>query len=350
MKWRFSFLLPIMALALLLMGTSWIPTCDRTSDGGVFKSTDNGYTWQQKNTIGEKENLNQAEILSLKIDPNNSAVIYSGVKGKGLYKTIDAGDSWRRVVPIDSDIHAIAVDAKDSNLVYAASLEATIGKIYKSPNAFEETIEEILVDPRSGQALMDIVIDSYDSSRIYTISEQGGIYKSTDFGSTWAAKYWAKDKLNRVRLSPSDSRVVYVSSTGNGLLKSIDGGETWTEIKESLSKFPGAQKIHDLVVLSNELVYIATDYGLLKSINGGNNWEQVRTLIAPEKVPITAMTVDPVDSNIIFFSAASSIHKTVNGGATWADWLLPTARQVSTLVLDPKSSEVIYAGTIKVKK
>lgn len=350
MKWRLSFILPAAALGLLLMGASWLPSCDRSTDGGIFKSTDNGSTWQQKNTVSDKENLNKADILALTVDPNNAQVVYAGTKGKGIYKTTDAGESWRRVLPVDSDIHAIAVDAKDGNLVYAASLAASIGKIYKSPNAFEQTIEEILVDPKSGQALMDVVIDAYDSSKVYTISEQGGIYKSTDFGSTWAAKYWAKGKLSRVRLSPADSRIIYVSSSNAGLLKSIDGGETWTEIKESLVKFAGAQNVHDLAVLSNDLIYIATDYGLLKSINGGTNWEQVPTLIEPTKVPITAMAVEPADPNIIYFSAASSIHKTVNSGATWTDWLLPTARSVSALVLDPKSPTTIYAGTISVKK
>lgn len=349
MKRRLYLILPAAALGLLLMGASLIPSCNRSTDGGIFKSTDNGYSWQQKNVISDTENLNQADILALTIDPHDSQVIYAGVKGTGLYKTTDAGESWRRVLPVESDIHAIAVDAKDGNLVYAASLASAIGKIYKSPNAFEQTIEDILVDPKSGQALMDVVIDAYDSSKVYTISEQGGIYKSTDFGSTWAAKYWAKGLLSRVRLSPADSRIIYVSSSNAGLVKSIDGGETWTEIREPLAKFSGAQNIHDLVVLSNDLVYIATDYGLLKSINGGANWEQVPTLIEPTKVPITTMAVEPADPNIIYFSAASSIHKTVNSGATWADWLLPTARPVSTLVLDPKSPATIYAGTVAVK-
>ncbi len=350
MKWRSYLILPALTLSLLLMGTSWLPSCDRSTDGGVFKSIDNGSTWQQKNRITEKENLNRSDILALTVDPNNSQVIYTGVKKKGMYKSIDAGENWRRVLPVDSDIYAIAVDAKDSSLVYAASLSATNGKVYKSPNAFEQTIEEILVDPQSGQALVDIVIDSYDSSKIYTISQQGGIYKSNDFGSTWAAKYWSKDELTRMHYSPADSRVIYVSTANTGLLKSIDGGETWVEIKESLAQFKGSQKISDLEVLNNDLVYIASNYGLLKSTNGGNSWEPVQTLIAPEKMPITALTIDPTDSNIIYFVAGSSIHKTVNSGATWADWLLPTQRQVNALVLDPKMPEVIYVGMLSVKK
>jgi photosystem II stability/assembly factor-like uncharacterized protein len=326
----------------------WLPSCDRSRDGGVFKSSDAGYTWQQKVQVSDKENLAQADILCVKLDPLDSQTVYLGVKGKGLYKSLDAGETWQRILPVDSDIYGIAIDPKDSRRVYVAALAMGMGKIYFSPNAFEETIEEILVDPKSDQALKDVAVDGYDSQKLYTVSVNGGIYKSFDGGKSWAVKFWAPDKLNRLRLSPLDSRVIYVSTETRGLLKSIDGGETWSAIEEPIQKFAGGARVHDLVVLNNDTVFLATDYGLLKSTDGGNSWAEIRTLIEPREVPINVLAVP--EPSTIYFAAASSMHWTVNGGQTWTDWLIPTARQISTLNLDPQDSQVMYVGTLNVKK
>ncbi|MFC1721339.1 WD40/YVTN/BNR-like repeat-containing protein [Patescibacteria group bacterium] len=349
MKISISLVVVIVVLALGLMGASILPSCDRSNDGGVYKSTDSGNAWDQKTYISEDENLSNVDVMSIAVNPADSNIIYLGVKGQGIYKTTDGGDVWRRVLPSDVDIFAIAIDPKDPNIVYASSLAEDNGKIFKSPNGFEETVEEILVEAQGGLALVDIIIDHYNTSIIYALSEQGGIFKSTDAGATWAAVYWFDGDLAAMGMSPTDSRVIYVGTKDRGLLKTIDGGESWTEIEAIFKEQDMSEgaNISDLAVVSTDTIYTATWHGLLRTNDGGVTWEEVNALLRPGEVPVKTLVVPVSSPNVIYFANGNVLHKSTNSGETWSNLLLPTARTISVLVVDPNNIETIYAGVIK---
>ncbi len=347
---RIFLLITGFVLAFGLIGASIIPGCDNTSDGGVFKSTDGGTTWEQKVAIDGKNSLKNADVLSLAVNPQDTNIIYAGVQGDGLFKTTDGGDTWREVLPVENNIYAITLDPKDPNIVYAAAFAQGNGKIYKSPNGFEETSEEALIEAQGELALVDIVVDHFDTSKIYVVAEEGGIFKSSDFGETWTSLHWQDGELSSVTMSPDDSRVLYVGTGKDGVLKTTDGGETWTEIEEQLEEFDDAEKINDIVAISSETVYAATDHSLLKTSDGGATWEVVNTLVQPGEVPIGELTINPALANVIYFTTGTAIHKSINSGETWSNWLLPTEREVSSMVIDPENQEILYTGVLKPKK
>lgn len=339
-----------LVLALGLIGAiSWLPGCDRSTDGGVFKSTDGGSNWEQKVVIDEENSLSKADVMSMAINPIDSEVIYIGVSGEGIYKTIDAGGTWRRVLPSEVDIFAIAIDPQDPNIVYASSLDGNNGKIFKSPNGFEETVEEILVEAQGGLALVDIIVDHYDDNVIYAMSEEGGIFKSTDAGATWSANYWFDGNLTAITMSPTDSRVLYVGTDGEGVLKTTDGGENWTEIVDAFAEIKGADEIMDIVSVSSDTVYGATSYGLIRTNDGGSTWEVVSSLLEPGEVAVETLVIPPQSPNIIYFANGSALHKSTNSGQTWSNWLLPTSRIISALAIDPTNLDIVYAGVEKPK-
>jgi len=333
-----------------MLGVSLIPSCDNASDGGVFKSLDGGSTWEQKVTIDEENSLAGADITAMAINPADTNILYAGVEGQGIYKTTDGGDTWRQVLPREVNIFAIAIDPSDPTVVYASTLDGNNGKVFKSPNGFEETFEEILVEAQGGLPLVDMEIDHYDSSKIYAMSEEGGIFKSEDAGLTWRAIHWFDGELTAMDMSPTDSRVLFVGTNKDGVLRTQDGGETWTESEESLKEFTGASEVLDLVAISSETVYIATSHGMLRTNNGGETWEVVNVLVEPGEVSVETLVIPINSPNIIYFATGNALHKSTNSGQTWANWLLPTERSVDSLVLDPNNSEVVYTGVIKLEK
>ncbi len=350
MKTKTLLIVVTLFLGIGLLGVSWLPGCDRSTDGGIYKSTDGGSTWEQKVTIDEDNSLNKDNVKALAINPVDTNIIYAGVSGEGIYKTTDGGDTWRRVLPSEVDIFAIAIDPTDPNVVYASSLDGDNGKIFKSPNGFEETVEEILVEAHGGLALVDIEIDHYDSSRIYAMSEQGGIFRSNDSGATWSAIYWFDGNLTAMTMSPTDSRVLYVGTDGKGVLKTIDGGDNWTELTEQFEEIKGGSEILDITSVTSDTVYAATSHGLLRTNDGGASWEVVNSLLEPGEVAVETLVIPPDSPNIIYFANGSALHKSTNSGQTWSNWLLPTSRIISTLAIDPQNLEIIYAGVEKIEK
>jgi Calx-beta domain-containing protein/beta-propeller repeat-containing protein/carboxypeptidase family protein len=108
---------------------STIYAAGNSSNGGVFKSTDSGITWQAVNN-----GLTTKFILSLAIDPLTPSTIYAGANG-GLFKSVNGGNSW---IPINTGltslfISALAIDPVTSTTVYAASSSFS-GGLFKSVN------------------------------------------------------------------------------------------------------------------------------------------------------------------------------------------------------------------------
>jgi len=173
---------------------------------GVYKSTDDGKTWQAINTgLGE----GGITVADLAMDPTNSKRLIAAISGStgGIFCTEDAGRSWRRV--------------------YA-------------PGPFRG-IQQIAIDPANPNTLFAACREAYD--RKLSKAFQGGVFKSTDGGRTWRRVF--EDRFaSCVRVSPFDSSVVYLGTTdhpyhdfatGRGVFVSRDGGATWREINAGLT-------------------------------------------------------------------------------------------------------------------
>ena len=93
---------------------------DKVGDGaGVFKSTDRGNNWTQINN-----GLNSLETNVLAVDPNDSDVLYLGTDDDGIYKSINGGENWKKLIPTASfGVGDIIVDPQNSNNVYMGTVD-----------------------------------------------------------------------------------------------------------------------------------------------------------------------------------------------------------------------------------
>jgi len=199
-----------------------------------------------------------------------------------------------------------------------------------------------------GGRVNQITIDPTNENIIYVGFGLGGIFKTTDGGTTWNPIFDQNEFLtiSSIVLDPSDHNTIYVGTgdvaigaythIGNGVFKSTDAGATWTHLGLAeagiVSKIIVSPSDPNTIYVSAMGFPMRTDNnrGLYKTTDGGANWEQV--LFVGDQAGIIDMVMDPNDVNTLFAAgwdryrtnqqsittgSAAKIHKTSDGGATW---------------------------------
>ncbi|MDX6531983.1 MAG: hypothetical protein QOH41_4273, partial [Blastocatellia bacterium] len=233
------------------------------ASGGVWKTINNGTTWTP---VFDREG--SYSIGAITLDQKNPLTVWVGTGennsqrsvsyGNGLYRSDDGGKTWKNVgLKTSEHIGRIAIDPKDSNIIYVAAqgplwgpggdrgLFKTTdnGKTWKSIlNISENTgVTDVVIDPQNPETLYAA---SYQRRRhMFTLIDGGpesAIYKSTDAGATWnklRAGLPTTD-MGRIGLaiSPIDSNVVYAtveaSDRKGGIFRSNDRGGSWEKRNE----------------------------------------------------------------------------------------------------------------------
>jgi photosystem II stability/assembly factor-like uncharacterized protein len=233
--------------------------------------------------------------------------------------------------------------------------------------------------PRAGRARALSGVRSQPNV-FYIGFDNGGVWRSTDYGSTWAPLFDSQPtgSIGAIAVAPSDPNIIYVGSgagiirpdlaTGDGMYKSTDAGKTWTHLG-----------LRDTLMIANVEVdsknpnrlFVAAlghpygpnqERGIFRSTDGGATFEKV--LYKNEYVSANDVRIDPSDPNVVYAalwqqqqgfsengafggnaqSNDGGIFKSVDGGATWKQLTngLPGVLEAN-LAIAPSNPKVIYA-------
>ena len=152
---------------------------------GIYKSSDGGQTWSQKNQglPALRSCGGLCPVISLAIDPSQPETVWAGTHfGGGIVKTTDGGEHWQ--------------------------VMGVFGRFG------EKAVESIAVHPQDSNTILAGVLDE-------------GLYKSTDAGVTWQRKLTNVAPVRDIVYDPRNPRWVYAATEGYGVLRSFDGGESW---------------------------------------------------------------------------------------------------------------------------
>jgi len=346
-------------------------------NGGVWKSDDYGRTW---NPIFDSESTQS--IGSIAVAPSNPNTIYVGSGeglhrpdlsvGNGIYKSTDAGKTWRHIGLGDSQqIPALAVDPRDANRVFAAVLGHPYGPntdrgIYRSLDGGNSWQKVIAKDENTGGS--DLEVDPSNPDVIYASLWEGregpwednndfdgtggGLFKSTDNGNTWRPLTTGLPKdLSQiyVAIAPSDSRRLYATvaaASGKlGVYRSDNAGESWTQITTDprpAGRIGGGDLPVPKVDPKNpDLLYVAATV-TFRSTDGGKTWSSFRG--APGGDDYQNLWINPNNGNIILLVADQGAVVTVNGGATWSSWYNQPTAQLYHVSTDNGFPYIVCAG------
>ena len=228
------------------------------ASGGVWKTTDGGVKWHP---IFDEQPV--ASIGDIALEPGNPEVLYVGTGeanlrnsvsfGNGVYKSTDGGESWTHLGLADTrHISRIVIDPREPKRVYVGALGHAFGPneergVFRSVDGGEHWEKVLYVDERHG--VSDLAIDTENPNIIFAAfwhferkpwtlesgSEEGGVYKSVDGGSTWKKlEDGLPELVGRigVRVAPSAPNVVYViaESKEGTLFRSDEAAENALEL------------------------------------------------------------------------------------------------------------------------
>jgi photosystem II stability/assembly factor-like uncharacterized protein len=289
--------------------------------------------------------------------PGNRSLYYFGSVGGGVWKSDNAGETWTPIFdsqPIAS-IGALAVAPSNPNVIYAGTGEAdfrsdlTYGDgVYKSVDAGKtwrniglrnsRHIARIAVDPKNPDTLLVAAL-----GEAYGPSAERGVYRSTDGGATWQRVLYKDDNTGAIDLAPDpdDPQTIYAalvndrrppwstyapSTTGGAIYKSTDGGKTWKQITGVGLPAGESGRIGLAVARGTHgrRVYAIIDHndpkarGLYRSDDAGQTWSRVGTdpRILGRLWYFGEVTVDPKDPNTIYLPNVS-LYRSRDGGKTF---------------------------------
>lgn len=174
----------------------------------------------------------------------------------------------------------------------------------------------------SGGYVTSLVVAPGASGGLYAGTFGGGVFESTDGGTTWTAKNTGLADLYVLALAcdPKHPTTLYCGTYSQCAFKSVDGGTTWMNVRQGL----GANSVKCLLVspASSKTVFAGGNNGLYRSTDGGLSWQSLRALNT------TSLAVNPASPKEIYAATINGLIVTTDGGNSWNDAPLDASTNV----------------------
>jgi photosystem II stability/assembly factor-like uncharacterized protein len=290
-------------------------------------------------------------VTSISVDPTNPSVLYAGTPGAGIFKSLDAGASWKTSNGGLSNLYifSVAIDPITPSTLYASTYGDRLVKSTDGGASWRPAVEGL-----PGSVVPAILVDPKKPNTIYAAIDAaasgGSVYKSDDGASSWKVTGLVGPNIDLLAFDPFNSAVLYAGGgvSNLGIFKSTDAGASWVSVDEGLT----ARGISSLVADPSTLgtLYAATfsPTALFKTTDAAAHWTRIgATLPQPERFSGAVVAVDPRNASVVHvgYFSGDGIFRSADGGSTWSPVIagLDDALVVA-LSFNPLSSKV-YAGT-----
>lgn len=343
-----------------------------SASGGLWKTTDSGADWKP---LWDHFPQASPAVGAVAVAPSDPSIVYVGtgepnvrgnvVTGNGLYKSTDAGKTWKFIGLRDSEaIGRLAVNPTDPATVLVAALGHPFGAngergIYRTRDGGKTWQRVLYVDDRTGG--IDVQYDPGNPRIVYAamwqvirkpwIFESGGpgsgLYRSTDGGSTWQrltghglpGGIWG-----RIGVAPtSNPRRVYalIEARDGGLYRTDDGGASWKLINSSDLYRQRAWYYTTVFADPKDpnRVYIMNT-GAYKSLDGGKTFKKMPTFHGDNH----SLWINPRNTSLMVNSNDGGADVSVDGGRTWTSEMNQPTAQFYHIAVDDQVPYHLYGA------
>ncbi|MEE4216551.1 MAG: hypothetical protein V2I48_02995, partial [Xanthomonadales bacterium] len=331
----------IRGLALLCLVAS--SSCFAEWKTGVLE----GLEWRE---IGPYRGGRSAAVAGI---PQDRETFYFGATGGGVWKTRNGGGHWDNVSDgfFGGSIGAVAVSEWDPNVIYVGTGEKTVrGNVSHGDGVWKSTdagrswkhvglkdsrhISRIRIHPKNPDLVYAAVM-----GHLFGPSEQRGVYRSGDGGQSWERILFANEQAGAVDLvmDPANPRVLYATTwrvirtpyslesggAGSGLWKSSDGGDNWTSLASNEGMPEPPLGIAGMAVSPSNpdnlyAIVEAAEGGVFRSSDAGETWKRVNQerKLRQRAWYYSRINADPADEDVVYVSNVR-FHKSKDGGKTF---------------------------------
>jgi photosystem II stability/assembly factor-like uncharacterized protein len=343
-----------------------------TVGGGVWKTTNAGHTWNNL-TDGQ---FSVGSMGALAVAPSDPNVLYAGTGsskirsnvsiGRGIYKSVDAGKTWQFLGLRDvGQIATVRVNPTDPKIVFVAAQGNPFAPtkdrgVYKSVDGGKTWKHTLFLSDELGAA--DLELAPADPNTVFACmwhgqrkpwtivsgSMDGGIYKSTDGGETWA-------KLGgglptglfgraNVALSLAAPRRVFAlieAKPGAGLYRSDDLGATWTLVngQDRLTTRPFYYDTLGVDPTNADVVYVG-DEAWMKSTDAGKTFRTARTPHGDNH----DLWINPTNSNYMIQANDGGANVSLDGGLSWSTQANQPTAELYQVAVDDQFPYRLYGA------
>ena len=342
--------------------------------GGIWKTTGAGAVWKP---IFDGQHI--ASIGAIEVAPSDPNIIYAGTGetdlrsdigfGDGVYKSTDAGKTWKNVGLRDSrQIGRILVHPTNPNIVYVAALGHAYGPneergvfrstdggqtwrkvLYKGPDIGAVDLAGAPEDP---QTIYATLWNARRPQRIQYAPNEGpgsGLYKSADGGDNWTQiqggglpeDAWRRAGVAVARGTQGRRVYALIDAKAGGLFRSDDAGRTWVRAGADprittrgwyFGRVTVDPKNPDVVYLPNVALY--------RSVDAGRNFTIVRG--APGGDDYHFLWIDPSEPSRMILATDQGVTISVDAGATWNAWYNQPTAQFYHVATDNQFPYFVY--------
>lgn len=359
--------------------------------GGVWKTNNNGVTFQPV-----FDRYGTTSIGAVEVAPGNPETVWVGTgeaanarsshSGNGVYKSVDGGKQFTQMgLEGTRHIARVLIHPKDENTVYVAAMGNLFSAcanrgVYKTLDGGQSWEQVLFINENTG--IIDLVMDPLRPSVLYAATYEkyrypwhleaggpnSGIYKTTNGGKSWVRLSGGlpEGKIGRIGLSlfPKNPNILYAvvenlnpvpgekgAVPGGEVYKTSDGGKVWRKMNPDSVNLgsKAAYSFNQILVDPNDenRIFINSET-LQSSTNGGKSWQDLRwpatELFADMFGDVRCFWINPKDSRHMMIGSDGGVYVTWDGGKTVRGHTQLPLGEIYNVAVDQQSPYQIYAG------